>query len=445
MSRFWSGLIAAAVLLLWAPLALAVTIEPASSGSGIAAWLVQDHSLPIVTMRFSFSGGAALDPADKKGTAAMVAALLDEGAGPYDTTQFQTRIEDLGGRLTISAGQDEFSGTLRMLKPQVGELAELLRLALTEPRFAPEAVERIRGDTLAVLARHARNPRSLSSRLWMQSAFEDHPYGMAADGTETSVAAITRDDLVGFVAHRFQRKGLTIGLVGDIAPDEARRLIDQVFGSLPQGDAAADIPDAAPVDNGALLVRSWPVPQSVVTFGQVGVKRDDPDWYAALILNDILGGGNFRGRLMREIRLKRGLAYGVSTDLFPYRHAGLILGSVATENGRVAQSIALIRQEWRRMRDEGPTEEELRDTQTYLTGAFPLSLDSTTHIAALLVQMQIDKLPIDYLDHRAELINAVTVDRARAVAKRLFDPEALSFAVVGEPADVTPTRAALHN
>lgn len=431
--------------LVWAPLAQAVTIEPVTSPSGVKAWLVQDHALPIVTMRFAFEGGAALDPPDKKGTAAMVAALLDEGAGPYDTTAFQTRIEDLGSRLSLAAGQDEFAGTLRMLKPHAAESVELLRLALSEPRFAPDAIERIRSDILAVLARQARNPRSLSGRLWMQSAFEDHPYGKAADGTEKTIGAITRDDLTNFVARRLQRSTLTIGIVGDVTPAEASDLIEHVFGGLPAGTGEARIPDVAPTDNGALLVTRWPVPQSVVTFGQVGVKRDDPDWYAALILNDILGGGNFRGRLMREIRLKRGLAYGVSTELMPYRHAGLILGSVATENARVAQSIALIRDEWRRMHDEGPTEEELRNTQTYLTGSFPLSLDSTTHIAAVLVQLQVDHLPIDYLDHRADLINAVTLDQARAVAKRLYDPGALSFAVVGEPADVTPTRPALHN
>src|SRR5205823_4070455 len=164
------------------------------------------------------------------------------------------------------------------------------------------------------------------------------------------------------------------------------------------------------------------------------------DWYAAYILNDIIGGGGFRGRLMKEIRDKRGLAYGVSTSLVPYRHAGLILGSVATENSRVAESIALIREEWQRMRGEGPSEAELRDAKAYLTGSFPLGLDSTQRIASILVQMQIDGLGIDYLERRAALINAVTLDQARAVARRLFDPARLSFAIVGDPAGLQTIR-----
>jgi zinc protease len=183
------------------------------------------------------------------------------------------------------------------------------------------------------------------------------------------------------------------------------------------------------------------VPQSAVSFGQAGPKRDAPEWYAALVLNDIIGGGGFRGRLMKEIREKRGLAYGVSTALVPYRHAGLIIGSIATENARVAESIGLIRAEWQRMREDGPTEIELRDAQTYLAGSFPLSLDSTRHIAGVLVQMQTDKLGIDYLDRRAALIGAVTLDEARAVARRLFDPARLSFAVVGDPAGLESTHA----
>ena len=329
-----------------------------------------------------------------------------------------------------------------MLKSNSGESADLLRIALTEPHFADEAVERIRAATLAALAKAARNPRSLSSRLWLSDAFERHPYGRNTVGSATSVAAITRADLAALASRQFRRNTLVIGAVGDIAPAELAALVDRIFGNLPKGEGDPALPEAIPADGGALLVKHSAVPQSSVTFGQAGLKRDDPDWYAAQVLNEILGGGGFRGRLMKEIREKRGLAYGVSTGLVPYRYAGLILGSVATENGRVAESIALIRQEWQRMRDEGPTEDELRDAKIYLTGSFPLGLDSTGRIAGLLVRMQRDGLGIDYLDRRASLISAVTLDQARAVARRLYDSSRLSFAVVGDPAGLQPTRPA---
>ncbi|MBV9965797.1 MAG: insulinase family protein [Alphaproteobacteria bacterium] len=440
MNRF-SRAIASAVLL-WAAVsvsAAAMPIESVTGASGVQAWLVEEHSVPLVTIRFAFPGGAALDPADKGGTASMVAALLDEGAGPYDSLAFHRRLDDLAGQLRFSAAQDSFDGSLRSLKQNLADTAELLRLALAEPRFAPDAVERIRAEILAGLARQAKNPRSLSGRLWMHDAFESHPYGSSVDGSEESVAGITREDLAAFAAARFHRSGLVIGIVGDLDKAEAAELLDRIFGGLPKGADDAEIAEAKPLDDGALVVSRAAVPQSVVTFGQVGPKRDDPQWYAAYVLNDILGGGGFRGRLMKEIREKRGLAYGVSTQLIPYRHAGLIVGNVATENSRVAESIALVRQEWQRMREAGPTAEELDAAKTYLTGSFPLGLDSTQHIAGVLVQMQQDKLGIDYLDRRASLIGGVTLDDARAVAKTLFDPAALSFAIVGDPADVTPT------
>ena len=425
----------------WVADAQAMQIQPVTGASGVEAWLVEDHSVPVVTIRFAFAGGAALDPMGKGGAASMVASLLDEGAGPYDSLAFHRRIDDLAGQLRFSAAQDEFDGSLRSLKQNLSDSADLLRLALAEPRFAAEDIERIRGETLAGLARQAKNPRSLSGRLWMHDAFEKHPYGSSVDGSEESVGAITRDDLAAFAGARFHRSGLLVGIVGDIDKTEAAALIDRIFGDLPKGADETEIAETKPLDDGALVVSRAAVPQSVVTFGQAGPKRDDPAWYAAYVLNEILGGGGFRGRLMKKIREKRGLAYGVSTQLVPYRHAGLIVGNVATENGRVAESIALVREEWRHMREEGPTAAELENAKTYLTGSFPLGLDSTQHIAGVLVQMQQDKLGIDYLDRRASLIGGVTLDEARSVAKKLFDPGALSFAVVGDPADVEPTRS----
>jgi len=434
--------ILALLLLLWAPAAGALTIERVTSPGGIEAWLVEDHTLPVVSIRFTFPGGAALDPPGRGGLAAMATALLDEGAGPYDTAAFKTRLEDLVADLRFEAGRDEIGGSLRSLKTNLSEAAGLLRAALTSPRFDPSAVERIRGEFVASLSQQAHSPRALSGRLWMRDAFEDHPYGENVNGTTLSVAAITREDLIGFAGQRLARAGLVIGAVGDIAADELAGLIDRVFGGLPAGGGEIQIAETKPAENGGVLITRRPVPQSAVTFGQVGPKRDDPDWYAARLVNDVLGGGGFRGRLMREIREKRGLAYAVSTELVSFRHAGLILGNVATENARVAQSIALIRAEWRRMHDEGPSEAELDLAKTFLTGSFPLTLDTGARVASLLVEMQQQKLGIDYLDRRAALFGAVTLEQAKTVAHRLLDPAALSFAVVGDPADLTATRTA---
>ena len=429
-------------LVFGAPFARAMTIEKVTAASGLSAWLVEDHSLPIVTVRFAFATGAALDPAGKRGVAAMAAALLSEGAGPYDSEAFRARLEDLATDLYFDAGQDEFEGNLRCLKRNLDASARLLRLALAAPRFDPDAVARVRGGIVASLSRAAQSPSDLSGRLWMRAAFEHHPYAHRIDGTAASIGRITAADLRAFVKERLHRPGLIIGAVGDITPNRLRALIDRVFGGLPASPVAAAIAEAKPIEDGALILKRRKVAQSVVTFGQVGPKRADPHWYAALLVNDILGGGDFRGRLMRDIREKRGLAYDVSSDLVPLHHAGLLLGSVATANAHVAEVIRLVRGEWARMRDKGPTAAELAASKSYLTGSFPLTLSSTGQVAETLVDMQIEKLGIDYLDRRAALIDGVTLDEARDEARRLLDPKGLSFAVVGDPPGLAAARAA---
>ena len=200
------------------------------------------------------------------------------------------------------------------------------------------------------------------------------------------------------------------------------------------------MPAATLRNGGETVVIERPVPQSVALFGEKGIPRKDPDWYAGQVVNYVLGGGGFNSRLMEEIREKRGLAYGVSTGISPYDKASVLMGQVATQNARVAESLDLVRQEWKRMAEEGPTQEELDDAKTYLIGSFPIGLDSTGSIAATLVAMQRYDLGIDHLDRRSALIEAVTLEDARRVAKRLLDPAALTFVVVGQPEGVEPTR-----
>jgi len=428
------GLLLALVLLALFPVpAQAVEIKRVVSPGGIEAWLVTDHSVPVVALEAAFAGGAATDPEGKSGLANLTASLLDEGAGPYDSQAYQTRIEDLASSIRFSASQDNLTATVKTLSENVEAAFELLRLGLTEPRFDPDPVARVRSSILVSLARKAESPNSIASRVWWKHAFGTHPYARPSDGTPEGVAAVTVDDMRRFVKERIARDVLTVAVVGDITPERLAPLLDATFGTLPAKAAPANIPEATAAGGGATLLVEKPIPQSVVAFGHAGIKREDPDWYAALITNYILGGGGFTSRLTTEVREKRGLAYGVYSYLAPLEHAGVLLGGVATENGRVAESIDIIRQEWRRMRDEGPTEAELESAKTYLTGSFPLQFDSTDRIAAILVDMQQKRLGIDHLDRRNALIDAVTLEDAKRVARRLLQPDALTFVVVGAP------------
>jgi zinc protease len=422
-----------------APAARAITITEVTSARGITAWLVEDHSLPVVTIDFDFRGGAALDPSAKDGLANLTCELLDEGAGDLDSSAFQGKLEDLATSFSASAGSDDIHMAMRTVTANLAPSVALLKLALTAPRFDDAAMTRVKGQVVASIARAEHQPDAIADRQLERATFGNHPYARRARGTPASIAAITADDLHGFVRDRFAKDALIVAVVGDIAPEPLKALLDATFGDLPDHAAPGTVPPLAVSAKGGLLLARLAIPQSVVAFGAPGLKRDDPDWYAAYVVNEILGGG-MESRLTQEVRDKRGLAYSVYTGLEPLAEGGVIYGGVATENARVGQSIDLIRSEWRRMRDAGPTADELAAAKTYLNGSFPLSLDSTGRIAATLVGVERDRLGIDYLDHRRALIDGVSLNDARRVAKRLFDPDAVTFVVVGAPTDLPGAR-----
>jgi len=372
----------------------------------------------------------------------LVSGLIDEGAGDLDSQAFQGRLQDLSIGLSFSAGLDTFTGDLKTLTENRDTAFELLRLALNEARFDEEPITRIRSQILAGLARGSEDPKVIVRRTINKVLFPEHAYGRPVSGTTESVAGLSVEDLRRFTAERFARDVLVVGVVGDITAKDLARLLDETFLGLPATAAPVDLTDTTPSGKGGVVVVEKDLPQSVVVFGHEGIERADPDYYTAYVVNYILGGGGFSSRLYKEIREKRGLAYSVYTYLNPLDRAALVVGGVATQNERVSESLDLIRAEWRRMAEDGPSEEELRDAKIYLTGSFPLRFSSSGRISGMLIGMQLNYLGIDYLDRRNALIEAVTLDDARRVARRLYDADKLTVIVVGRPEGVTATRPA---
>ena len=426
------AVVAVALLLLARP-AAAVEIERVLSPGGIEAWLVSDHTNPIISMRFAFRGGASLDPAGKEGLANMVASTLDEGAGDLDSQAFHRRLEDLSVSLRFSAGRDTFAGRLKTLSENRDAAFGLLALAAAKPRFDAEPVARIRSQILAGLRRDLEDPDDIAGRTLSETLFPGHPYGRPVDGTLDSVAAITADDLKGFWKGRLARDNLVIGVVGDIDGHTLAALLDTTFSALPARAAPGRVPEIEPQGAGQTVVVDRPVPQSVIVFAHKGIMRDDPDFYAAYVMNYVLGGGGFSSRLYDQVREKRGLAYSVYSTLYPLDHAALILGGAGTAKARTAETLAVIRDEWRAMKEGGLSEQELADAKTYLTGSFPLRFTSSGRIAGFLVSVQLDNLGIDYIDERNSYIEAVSLEDANRVAERLLDPDNLTVVVVGQP------------
>jgi len=429
------------VLVLLPAQALALEIQSVTSPGGVKAWLVEDHRNPILSLRFSFRGGESADPVGKEGRARMVAALLDEGAGDLDSEAFQRALADNSITLRFDSRADRFNGRLVTLTETRDMAVDLLRLALTEPRFDAEPVDRIRAQIEASLRRDLQNPRSIVGRAFWATSFPDHPYGRSGDGSLDSVAAITADDLRSFTDAVLTREDLVVGAVGDITPAELAALLDTVFAGLPETSEVATGEPVAPDHVGETIVIDLDIPQSVVIFGQPGIGREDPDYFTANLLNRVMAGG-FGSRLMEEIREKRGLVYGVWSYLLPLEDAPMLMGGLASQNARIALAVDLVRQEWRRMAEEGPSQQELDDARTFLLGSFPLSLTDSDGIAGLLVSLQENERPIDYLDRLDEIYGAITLEDARRVAAKLYRAKDLTFVVGGQPVGIEPSHPA---
>jgi zinc protease len=422
----------AATSIMFAASAGATTIERVVSPGGIEAWLVHERAVPLIAVEFAFTGGAVQDPPGKAGTAALAASLLDAGAGDLDSTAFTDRLERKAIQMNFSAQRDTIHGTLRTLTENRDDAFELLRLAVTVPRFDAKDVEISRAQILSLLRRETTSPTDIASQRWWETAFEGHPYGRPVNGTSETVSSISIADLKSYAHRVFARQNLKIAVVGDIDAETLKVLLDRTFGALPEKPELYSIANVAPRGLGRRIEVSLDVPQTVVDFGGPGIPRQDPDFMAAYLINHILGGGSTDSRLYQEVREKRGLAYSVSDSLVWLDHAAVMLGGTATRADRAGETVDLIEKEIRHFAEDGPTAGELMEAKRYLNSAFVLNLDSSTKIAALLVQLELDGFGTDYFSRRTAMIEAVTLDDARRVAKRLLD-KGLLVTVVGKP------------
>ncbi len=433
-------------LLLLAPLFLAfatpgraeIAIQEVTSPGGIKAWLVEDHNIPFMALELRFRGGTSLDQPGKRGAVNLMAATLEEGAAEMDAQGFATARDGLAAQIGFGAGADEISVSVQTLTENRDASMNLLHLALTAPRFDPDAVERVKGQVLAGLRAEEQDPSAIAAKLSRTRAYGAHPYGSSGDGTIDSVTALTREDVVAAWQGAMARDRIYVAAAGDISAEELGQLLDKLLAGLP--DAGWPMPPKAVLnEKPGVVVQSFPGPQSVVLFGHGGIGFDDPDFFAASLLNDILGGGRFSARLMQEVREKRGLTYGIGTGLASRDLSAEWVGQFQASNDKVAEAIQVVRDEWAKMASEGVTAEELATAKTYMTGAYPLRFDGNGQIASILVGMQMLGLPADYPKTRNDKVNAVTMADISRVAKRLLKPENLSFVVVGEPVGVEAT------
>jgi zinc protease len=410
----------------------AMKIQSIKSPGGIEAWLVEDHGVPMMAMRFSFEGGNAQDPQGKEGLANFMTGMMDEGAGDLPSSQFQERMEELAVRMSYDDTKDAFYGSFETLTKNRDASAELLRLALNKTRFDKDAVDRIREQLKANIVYAARDPDKVASKEWYAVAFEGHPYARPANGTEATLDAITRDDLNDYKRRVFAKSNLKVVAVGDIDAKAFGELLDKVFGELPAEAELMPVAKTGPVLGGREKLIEMNVPQTAATFGLPAMARKDPDFMTGFVLNQLVGGGGFASRLMEEVRERRGLAYSVYSYIQPYRHTSILSGGVATRSDAIGESLDVIRHEFKRIAEEGPTQQELDNAKSYLIGSYALRFDTSAKIASQLLGLMEEGFGPDYIEKRNGLIQAITLDDAKRVAKTLFAPENLIVTIVGK-------------
>ncbi|MEO1200498.1 MAG: pitrilysin family protein [Pseudomonadota bacterium] len=412
--------------------ARAIDIQRVVSPGGIEAWLVEDNTVPLITMNFAFQGGASQDPADLPGVASMLSVLLDEGAGDYSALEFQERLEELAVRMNFDAGRDEFYGELQAIVDVREEAFDLLRTALMDPHFEADAVERMRAALLARANRDLSDPGRVAARAWAERVFGDHPYGRSSTGTVESLQAITIDDLRVMHERTFARSNLVISVVGAIDAETLGLLLDQTFGGLPETAELMSIEPVTDYPEGFVENIEMDIPQTSIQFGRPGLMRDDPDFMAAFVANHILGGGSFSSRLFQEVREERGLVYSVFSALYALDNAGAFLGAAGTRAERANETIEVVEAEIARLIEEGLSAEDVEAAKDFLKGSYALRFTTSSSIATQLLQIQIEDLGIDYVNTRNDLIDAVTAEDATRAARRLLGDGSLWVVTVGQ-------------
>lgn len=410
-----------------------VDIQDFTTPGGVSVWLVSEPSIPIVSVQMAWRGGSVADPAGLEGLGQAVVYGMNEGAGDLDSLGFQTAMEDLNMSFACSNGAEWTSCSATMLSENAGPSMALVASALSDPRFDQGPFERFVREQQVTLKTRETSAGYLAWRAQAQALYPDHPF--AREVTAESLAALTPELARTHKDALMTKDRLLVTAVGAISPEELAPLIDAAVAALPEtSDVALPAPIILPeVAQAAPVIVSLPQPQSLVRFLGPAMDRTDPDFFPAFVLNYTFGGGGFESRLMKTLRVEKGLTYGVSSSIDPNPNFTVWSGGGQTKNESAGEFVAGIRDEMQAFIETGVTEAELADAKAYLIGSYPLGFDSNAKIAGNIMAVRQDELGIDYFDRRNALIEAVTLDDVNRAAATYLVPDRYSFFVVGEP------------
>ncbi|WP_274426959.1 M16 family metallopeptidase [Chelativorans sp. YIM 93263] len=402
-------------------------IAEVTSERDVTAWLVEDPTDPMVVISFAFLGGTSQDPEGKEGMTDLMTSLLNEGAGDLDSSAFQQRFYETGADLSFRSSRELVAGTIRMLADETEEPLELLKLALTEPRFDEAPFTREQSVAISRVRAEANDPDDQGQRALMAALYGDHPLGRQA--TVESLQEITRDDLASLHEKTFARSDLFIGAVGNIDQERLATILDEVFGDLPAEADPADVPPPD-INFGKKVVQTYDRPQSSIQMVYPAVGAKDAEIYTASLIAEMLGGSGLVSRLFEALREERGLTYSAGAYLDSAPEWGDLTVNFSTRGDQTEQAIDAAQQVIEEFATDGPSQEELDGAKQYSIGSYAISqLSSTSAIARTLVGLQRLGRGRDYLERRVELFDAVTVEDVQDLARQMFSVEPTTLIV----------------
>ncbi|MBT5539998.1 MAG: insulinase family protein, partial [Alphaproteobacteria bacterium] len=414
---------------------LAVNIQEIETPKGFHVWLVEDHSVPLVSIDIAFQkSGASYAPHAREGLPVMLTDLLFHGVANLDRHQFGQYLENVGiDSVEAYINKDNFLLSTKVVTSSLSHAFKTFSLILKHIRLDRLEVEKVRKQYPhnAVIA--TGNATDIAQSTLWKILFEGHPYETPLTGTLEGIQGVTISDLKAFMKDHFTKDNLIISVAGDITPSKLSDLVDQTFGSLPEKSHIKNVAKPEPKLSGNIIVRKKDSPQSVILFAQKGKLRSDPDFFALYLLVYLLGGEEHVSRLSEEIRVKRGLAYNTQVWLDWNQHTSLITGEIHTKNASVKKVTQIIRKEWKKLQDNGITQQELSEAKAYFLGNYPMNFTSLSKTSKHVLNLQLDHLPSTYPEDRETIIRNLKLEDINRVAKKLFNPNTLTFIVIGKP------------
>lgn len=405
--------------------------------NGLVVLLKEVKALPSISMNLIVESGALFDPNGKEGLSAFTTEGLMTGTKQRTAAEISEQMDFTGGSLSAKAGKDYCAFSLNVLKKALPTGLEILSDVLANPAFLPAEIEKKRAEFKARIRKEEEDPGALAQKIFLGELFNNGFYGQPLLGTESSISGLQREDLLDFYQNKLTRSRAICSIVGQITEDEFISLSREYMQSWPAEPAGTlvEIPPGRPREKRVKKIER-DLTQANIVLGHEGIPRDHPDYYSVFVMNHILGGGGFRSRLMNSIREERGLAYSIYSMFASGKHAGYFQVMVETKNSSAGEAIDQILREMESIRADGIAGEELDEVKLYLTGSFPLKIDTNTKIANLLADMEFYGLGLDYPERFPEIINALSKTDVEDAAKKHLDPENYTVAIVGKQEEI---------